>query len=124
MADSLGYVCGVWDYDVQVLTINRREGECNFCGDCCRVPFRYLHWKDLSRKVYKPARFLFEQPGCPAFVNGRCTTYPQRPDVCRYFPMGPVDLQFFPHCTFRFVEVERRPFVSEERAGRVIEVFS
>ncbi|MDD5455396.1 MAG: YkgJ family cysteine cluster protein, partial [Candidatus Margulisbacteria bacterium] len=34
--------------------------------------------------------------------NSRCSNYKDRPDVCRRFPESVLDLEKFPHCSYRF----------------------
>ncbi|MCR3884771.1 YkgJ family cysteine cluster protein [Methanotrichaceae archaeon M04Ac] len=56
----------------------RKIGRCNRCGRCCR--------------------------GCPAFdVKGmRCRIYSRRPEICKAFPLVPMDIAGVESCGYDF----------------------
>ncbi|GAJ15148.1 unnamed protein product, partial [marine sediment metagenome] len=47
---------------------------------------------------------------CPHFRyeegKGICEIYPDRPEMCRLFPVMPADIEALPECSYRFIWVE------------------
>ncbi len=62
----------------------RRSGECNRCGDCCKIVFR--------------CPFL----GTDAEGQYTCRIYDYRFSQCRLFPLHAVDLREVKQCSFTF----------------------
>ena len=72
-------------------------GRCRECdGDCCRsfpsVPFSWAEYAQLRDLGAVRLQFsltghylLIIENGCEFLVQGRCSIYPHRPDVCRRF---------------------------------------
>lgn len=77
--------------------LQKRQGECRRCGNCCLLVCR-----------------------CP-FLKGenQCTIYGWRSRQCREFPIDERDLKDVPSCGFRFEEVEEAVETLErsKRAG-------
>lgn len=66
----------------------KRQGECNRCGECCKILFR--------------CPFLGEEsPG-----HYTCRIYAQRFEQCRLFPVRPMDLREVKQCSYTFTTDE------------------
>ena len=81
-----------------------REGECNQCGLCCLppTPERLRAYADAGYEV--KTQFI---DGCPfeARTEGGklyCTNYEGRNQMCRDFPIVPVDIETIPECGYSF----------------------
>jgi hypothetical protein len=66
--------------------IAHRQGECNRCGDCCKILFR-----------------------CPFLTkdtegNAMCRIYAYRFEQCRYYPIQPHDMHEVPSCSYTFAQ--------------------
>ncbi|HFC92084.1 MAG TPA: hypothetical protein ENJ51_04655 [Leucothrix mucor] len=67
-----------------------RKGECNGCGDCCKLPFRCAFLKELDDGT------------------SRCAIYSVRPPNCRKFPRNKA--QWEPvkeNCSFSFSDSKK-----------------
>jgi Fe-S-cluster containining protein len=67
----------------------KRSGECNGCGDCCKLPFRCMFLKETEDG------------------KARCSIYSVRPPNCRKFPRNKA--QWEPvkeNCGFSFLETK------------------
>jgi hypothetical protein len=62
----------------------QRHGECNRCGECCRI--------------------LFRCPFLRSDGNGGhlCSIYALRFDQCRHYPIQPCDLREVESCSYQF----------------------
>jgi Fe-S-cluster containining protein len=57
-----------------------RTGECDRCGECCKILFR-----------------------CPFYDDAKgCTVYDHRPPSCRLYPIIPADLKEVSRCSYSF----------------------
>jgi hypothetical protein len=65
-----------------------RQGECNRCGECCRILFR--------------CPFL----GKDAQGENTCRIYEKRFGACRLYPIQPADLREVKSCSYTFVQTE------------------
>jgi hypothetical protein len=68
--------------------LERRRGECNRCGACCKILFR--------------CPFL----GTDAEGQYTCRIYDKRFAQCRLFPLHAADLAELSECSYTFVEGE------------------
>jgi len=99
-----------------------RRGECNQCGDCCRL---LPNWKDLP-DITK-ALFRMQDTNAEIILskvkNGKCSFLIEvsnektecalfhnslRPNFCKNFPMEPENLARLPRCSYHF-EVRKLP---------------
>ncbi len=48
-----------------------RTGECNGCGDCCKLPFRCGFLKDKEDGTYACAIYSIRPPNCRKFPRSR-----------------------------------------------------
>lgn len=64
--------------------LERRQGECNRCGECCKLVFR--------------CPFL----ATDAEGNFACRIYEQRFTQCRLFPLHAADLREVSQCSYSF----------------------
>lgn len=130
-----------YDYDRGVVTEYERQGECNQCGDCCRADIAISVQglaPDTERATFMaggPAtsgagvwqvvedegglhcyQVAWVSPGtsaCPSLdAAGRCGAYAERHKYCQRWPLTPADIQPFPRCGFRFVEIGAWPIAS------------
>ena len=62
----------------------RRQGECNRCGECCKILFRCPFLKTLDNGEYS------------------CRIYESRFAPCRHFPVDTRDLREVTNCSFSF----------------------
>ena len=78
----------------------QREGECSFCGACCRTGDPYSGDPSVS------CRNLIERPDGTGIcgVHGSADAYWF--NACRVFPQFPAQLATYPRCTFRFTRVD------------------
>ncbi|MCK5902621.1 MAG: YkgJ family cysteine cluster protein [Cocleimonas sp.] len=66
-----------------------RTGECNGCGDCCKLPFRCTFLKDTSDGKYA------------------CSIYKVRPPNCRKFPRSHSQWKTVKvNCGYRFPDIK------------------
>jgi Fe-S-cluster containining protein len=66
-----------------------RTGECNGCGDCCKLPFRCI--------------FLNDMPD----GTSRCSIYNVRPPNCRKFPRSRSQWETVKdNCGFQFPDIK------------------
>ena len=68
--------------------VSRRQGECNRCGECCRILFR--------------CPFL----GKDAAGENYCRIYEKRFGACQLFPIQPADLREVSNCSYTFAQDE------------------
>lgn len=81
-----------------------RSGECTKCGKCCESPTPERI--EAYRKVGYECKTQ-HLSGCPSEArteDGRiyCTDYYNRPEMCRDFPLSPVDIETIPECSYYF----------------------
>lgn len=79
--------------------LQRRQGECRRCGNCCKIVFH-----------------------CPWLHDGaHCDIYEKRPVQCRAFPIDERDLREVPECGFYFGAAARKdqavPVSAHDPAG-------
>ncbi len=68
-----------------------RSGECNGCGDCCKLPFRCLFLKDMPDGT------------------SRCSIYSIRPPNCRKFPRSRAQWETVKeNCGFKFPDIKNK----------------
>ena len=79
----------------------KRTGECNQCGKCCEPPT--LERIEAYHMVGYECDTQFED-GCPHFVGNKCNDYEGRNQMCRDFPIHPVDIETIPECGYLFKE--------------------
>lgn len=89
-------------------------------GACCRyvtfyVPkltddkarFYELHGFTVARELHERMDAVLVPQPCGALtVDGMCSIYDERPDVCREFPQAPEQQLGLPNCGFTFQKVE------------------
>jgi len=82
-----------------------RLGNCNKCGDCCRVELLPSRIK-MYEKVGLPYKLINQN--CDKFdpETGLCKDYNNRPKSCRDFPTMPVDLLALPRCSYSFLIIK------------------
>ncbi len=73
----------------------RRQGECDRCGDCCKILFR--------------CPFLTQD----ADGNSLCRIYEYRFTQCRHYPIQPRDLTEVSRCSYTFAHADAAAFASE-----------
>ncbi len=77
-----------------------RSGDCKKCGKCCEIP------TEERIEAYVRAGISFQSQylsGCPYWVNGLCSDYEHRPQMCKDFPRSPVDIETL-DCGYYFKE--------------------
>ena len=98
----------MWKRRIKVKLV--RHGECNRCGDCCRVEELKIPW-------------LWDGEKCIYLEGNTCTVWgtDKLPWYCRLFPQGTEHIieekmlrgerldfkSLLPNCTFRFMEVSK-----------------
>jgi Fe-S-cluster containining protein len=66
-----------------------RTGDCNGCGDCCKLPFRCVFLKETQDGI------------------ARCSIYSVRPPSCRKFPRNKAQwLSVKKNCSFSFPDID------------------
>ncbi len=132
-----------WDYDRGVVTEYERSGECVQCGACCRAhiqfgamkPYRSRNAKnggpwtderdvwqelDLGRWNYFFRIHTIEPDKaevCGSLQeDGLCKWHddPDRPLICREWPITPSNIALFPECGWSFRELSQRPIEKAE----------
>lgn len=90
-----------------------RVGECNQCGKCCD-PSTLPQRMDVYQRRGIVA--LVKAEPCPHFYyedsKGVCEIYPDRPEMCRVFPMMPADIEALPECGYRFIWLGKEVIVN------------
>jgi Fe-S-cluster containining protein len=82
---------------------SNRAGECNGCGDCCKLPFRCL--------------FLRDTPDGKA----HCAIYKVRPPNCRKFPRNKAQWQSVKqNCGFVFPDIKVEPNITDVDGQRSV----
>ena len=84
-----------------------RVGECNRCGKCCDNERAMAVIQKLAARgiAYKLA------PHFPCYLSHYeddkcvCEIYERRPLFCLEFPVSEGDLEDYPECSYRFIEV-------------------
>jgi Fe-S-cluster containining protein len=67
----------------------QRAGECNGCGDCCKLPFRCAFLKETKDGI------------------ARCSIYSVRPPNCRKFPRNQAQWKSVKeNCGFSFPDID------------------
>lgn len=95
---------------------------CRFCGECCKklaIPLHALELPSIARAFKSNdelRRYILRNPYplniqsefylkidsmCPFLVSARCTTYQNRPLVCRLFPIQVIAFRDNPSSRFR-----------------------
>lgn len=133
-----------WDFDAGEAVEFERKGECNQCGECCRVLIRF-QWCDTTgdggrnggnatdgkgvwEEIETPAgRRFFRlqeiQPGgggCPQLLGNQCQEHDasDRAMCCTEWPWHPDQVKAFPGCSYTFEEINRWRFEPTEIAAR------
>ena len=98
----------------------KRVGECNRCGDCCRLLPEWRVLPDITRALFRMYDKNAEEV-LRKVVHGRCFylielpdgktrcelfNKPERPEFCKNFPMEPDNLKKLPRCSYQFLEVK------------------
>jgi hypothetical protein len=76
--------------------LTRRQGECDRCGDCCKILFR--------------CPFLTHD----ANGDSLCRIYQYRFEQCRHYPIQPRDLAEVTRCSYTFAHADSPELVSEQ----------
>lgn len=84
-----------------------RIGKCLQCGKCCdpsTLPSRVAVYQKNGVKALihgEPCSYFEYRDG-----RGFCKTYEGRPEMCRLFPVMPIDVEALPGCGYRFIILE------------------
>lgn len=134
----------IWDYTINVVKQYLRQGACNSCGQCCQGYVQYsvagLIDKDNPRQGGEATtgkgvwaetgnnghRVFFRMRGytpnnekCRHLQEDhRCSSYENRPTICREWPFSPQDTSLFSRCSYTFNLIGEWPF---EKIGQVKE---
>ena len=96
----------------------KRMGECNKCGDCCRLLLEWEKLQNITRALFRMYDRNAEEV-LRKVVNGRCLylielpygetecellNKPERPKFCKNFPKEPKNLVKLPRCGYYFKE--------------------
>jgi hypothetical protein len=131
-----------WDWSIDTATQWRRIGECNKCGDCCKVvvrcqisdatyeegDVRTLEFSVFGEEPWvepldnnderRLIRFFStgEQHVCQALsYDNKCIVHgSDKSFQCSSWPTCPDDIKNFPRCSYRFEMVESWHFASEQ----------
>lgn len=133
MSDAPRYT--EWDYDTRTQTEYERHGECNGCGDCCRVTITYTRvspqsetttgegiWQEVDKSGERIFRKLlsttFNGAICPELSkDNRCSCHgADKPTICQLWPVAPRDIEPFPRCGYSFVKIGEWPIQAPESA--------
>lgn len=81
-----------------------RIGRCLRCGKCCDAST--LPQRLVIYQKHGVAALIRGEP-CPHFEyrnnKGFCKIYEGRPEICRLFPVMPIDVEALPSCGYKFV---------------------
>jgi len=122
-----------WDFDKNEVVQWERRGECNQCGDCCRVCVKYNkpsedinvqeatangNYHGICNQVQVDGKdnYFWDvridnndkdfQP-CEDLKGNSCFSHNGTREVlCRYFPMSPRNAELFEQCSYRFEKIE------------------
>jgi hypothetical protein len=77
------------------------DGECNLCGECCKIRCPYEEWvdKDTGWCKYLKKEILNDNP------IWRCTNYFNKAYTCYIYPHQPLD-DIPDYCSFKWKEIE------------------
>lgn len=130
-----------WDYRTGIATRYKRIGECNQCGDCCKIQIdismvdgdknshagtttdEQNRWSEIGHHIEEPNRKFvrFHDPEetihhqCVALgPDNLCTANGNKPWCCTIWPTAPSDIKQFPNCSYEFIEADNWDFNEEE----------
>lgn len=100
------YVLVTWYPEYVREWAQRRLGDCNRCGACCKFVFQCPHYEELPGGTGK----------CRVFAAGSRL----RPEQCARFPIDPLDLRGVADvCSYSFAPLPQRPAAGNHPAVRV-----
>ena len=117
-----------WDYDTNIATRWKRNGECNQCGDCCKMLIkirmvggdrlnhgghttsgesRWSEIEDGDKREY--VKFVNENDPdhkpCTELYQNKCSLNGTKPWCCVVWPVSPSDIEPFKDCSYTFEKI-------------------
>ena len=84
----------------------KRGGRCTQCGECCRDTMNF----ELNHKTHTYIMVgMNSGKNCKLLdSNNKCTCNGSKPLLCMLWPFKPLDLKWFPECTYEFIKNETK----------------
>jgi len=116
----------LWDYDAGIVSEWQRLGECSQCGECCRIRLGYTVCRENGKPCTTDGKgkwgevaegeerlfFRFQNAGareqCDRLLGNTCSVHGDdeaRSDLCKEWPICPLELVPFPDCGYSFERV-------------------